>query len=83
MHFLLRGALKAPPTTDMVKSDNGLIKFNVKVINEGLRLAPVAFTGRTCTKEWQIPGDSFVVPKGTRVIIPIVSLIFLINSKDA
>jgi len=47
-----------------------------QVINEGLRLAPVAFTGRTCTKEWQIPGDSFVVPKGTRVIIPIAGLHF-------
>ena len=55
--------------------DAGNVVF-LSLSNEGLRLAPVAFTGRTCTKEWQIPDDDFVVPKGTRVIIPIVSLIF-------
>merc|ERR1719450_2017394 len=43
-------------------------------MNEGLRIGPLPMTGRTCTKAWQIPGDSFVVPKGTRVLVPIVGL---------
>jgi len=45
-----------------------------QVMNEGQRLGPFSMTGRTCTKDWQIPGDSFVVPKGTRVLVPIIGL---------
>jgi len=45
-----------------------------QVMNEGMRIGPLPMTGRTCTKDWQIPGDSFVVPKGTRVLVPIVGL---------
>ena len=37
-------------------------------------------TGRVCTKDWKVPGDDFVIPKGTRVIIPIVSILqFLLS----
>jgi len=50
------------------------MKYLDQVVNEGQRLAPFAMTARTCTKEWKIPGDSFVVPKNTRVIIPIGGL---------
>ena len=42
-------------------------------MNEGQRLACLAMTARTCTKDWKIPGESFIIPKNTRVIIPIVS----------
>jgi len=45
-----------------------------KVVNEGQRLGAQPYTGRTCTKDWKIPGDSFVVPKGTRVLVPIIAL---------
>ena len=50
------------------------MKYLDQVVNEGQRLGPFAMTARTCTKDWKIPGDSFVVPKGTRVIIPIAGL---------
>ena len=46
----------------------------LKVLLEGQRLGPLPFTARECTKDWQVPGDSFVIPKNTRVIIPIVSI---------
>jgi len=45
-----------------------------QVVNEGCRLAPLGMTGRICTKDWPVPGDSFVIPKRTRVIIPIIGL---------
>ena len=39
-----------------------------------IAIAPIlGMTGRICTKDWPVPGDSFVIPKRTRVIIPIVS----------
>ena len=37
----------------------------------------LGMTGRICTKDWPVPGDSFVIPKFTRVIIPIVSLLVI------
>ena len=33
----------------------------------------LAYTVRYCTKEYKIPGSDFVIPKGTKVFIPIVS----------
>jgi len=47
-----------------------------QVITEGQRLSPLGMTGRVCTKDWKVPGDDFVIPKGTRVIIPISALHF-------
>ena len=46
-----------------------------QVLNEGNRLGSVSSTARMCTKDYPIPGDSFVIPKNTRVIIPCVSQI--------
>jgi len=45
-----------------------------QVLSEGLRLGCIPFTARMCTKPWKIPGDNFVIPKGTKVLIPIVGL---------
>jgi cytochrome P450 len=36
------------------------------------RMAAFPFIARSCTKDYQIPGTSFVVPKGTPVFIPIL-----------
>ena len=47
-----------------------------KVLQEGQRLGPMPFSARMCTNDWQVPGDSFIIPKNTRVIIPIVSVEF-------
>ena len=61
--------------TDGEEIDQGDVtnmKYLDQVVNEGQRLAPFGMTGRLCTKDWKIPGESFVVPKWTRVIIPIV-----------
>ena len=57
---------------EITQDDINNMKYLEQVLLEGQRLAPLPNSGRTCTKDWQIPGDSFVVPKGTRVIIPIV-----------
>jgi len=46
-----------------------------QVLNEGNRLGGLASTARMCNKDYPIPGDSFVIPKNTRVIIPCVSQI--------
>ena len=42
-------------------------------MNEVLRMIPVPNTFRMCTKDYAVPGTSFTIPKGTKVIIPIVS----------
>ena len=42
-------------------------------MNEVLRMIPVPNTFRLCTKDYAVPGTDFTIPKGTKVIIPIVS----------
>ena len=42
-------------------------------MNEFLRMMPVPNTFRLCTKDYAVPGFDFTIPKGTKVIIPIVS----------
>ena len=42
-------------------------------MNEVLRMIPVPNTFRMCTKDYAVPGTDFTIPKGTKVIIPIVS----------
>ena len=59
---------------DINQEDINSMTYLEQVLLEAQRLGPVPMTGRTCTKDWKIPGDSFVVPKGTRVIIPIVCM---------
>jgi len=50
------------------------MKYLDQVVSEGQRLGCFAFTARLCTQNWQVPGSEFVIPKDTRVIIPIVGL---------
>jgi len=45
-----------------------------QVLSEGLRFGAAPFTARFCTKAWKIPGDSFVVPKAMKVLIPTAAL---------
>merc|ERR1719397_1317754 len=47
-----------------------------QVINEGLRIGPAPFSNRFCTKDWKISGDDLVIPKGTKVYIPIGGLCY-------
>ena len=42
-------------------------------MNEFLRMMPVPNTFRHCTKDYAVPGTDFTIPKGTKIIIPIVS----------
>ena len=42
-------------------------------MNEFLRMMPVPNTFRMCTKDYAVPGTDFTIPKGTKVVIPIVS----------
>merc|ERR1712227_210335 len=56
---------------DIEADDLSGMKYLNQVIHEGQRLGCFPITARTCTKNWKIPGESFVIPKNTRVIIPI------------
>jgi len=47
-----------------------------QVINEGLRRVPFSNTARFCTKDYRIPGTSFTIPKGMKVMIPTAGLHF-------
>jgi len=60
------------------------LKYLDQVFSEAGRLAPIPWTYRACTKEWQLPDHpGVVIPKGMRVLIPIyglhVSLLFIIS----
>jgi len=50
------------------------MKYLDQVLKEGQRLGCFGMTARTCTKNWQIPGETFVIPKNTRVVIPIAGM---------
>ena len=45
-------------------------------------MIPVPNTFRMCTKDYAVPGTDFTIPKGTKVIIPIVSEQLLKFSKS-
>ena len=51
--------------------DVNSLKYLEQVFCETGRASPLAFTGRICTKDWTIPNTDIVIPKGTRVTIPI------------
>ena len=42
------------------------------MVCEGIRMNPVMYTFRECVKPYKVPGSEHTIPKGTRVIIPIV-----------
>ena len=45
----------------------------IQVLSEATRLGCLAYTVRYCSKDYKIPDSDFVIPKGTKVFIPIVS----------
>lgn len=45
-----------------------------QVLSEGFRLGCFSASSRNCTKDWKIPGESFVIRKDMKVLIPIVGL---------
>ena len=59
-------------------SDLELDNSDFQCVCEGQRLGPFGMTARKCNKKWPVPGSDFVIPSGTRVIIPIVSQKFFI-----
>ena len=61
------------PGEDINQNEVNDMKYLDQVICEGQRLGCFAYTARMCNKDWQVPGDRFVIPKDTRVYIPIVS----------
>jgi len=46
------------------------------VISEVLRLVTAPASFRMCTKDWPLPDTDVVIPKGMRVVIPIIGLHF-------
>jgi len=51
------------------------LKYMDQVFSEAGRMAPVPWTYRACTKEWSFPDrPDLVIPKNTRIIIPIYGL---------
>nr|XP_018906494.1 PREDICTED: cytochrome P450 9e2-like isoform X1 [Bemisia tabaci] len=51
------------------------LKYTHTVIKECLRLyTPMSVLQRVCTRDYLLPGSSVVIPKGTKVIIPIYSI---------
>ena len=44
------------------------------VIQESVRYVNVAATFRRCTKPWKIPDTDIIIPVGTDIVIPIMSL---------
>jgi len=59
---------------DLTQDDITGMAYLDQVLNEGNRLGSVSSTARMCTKDYPIPGDSFVIPKNTRVIILSIGL---------
>jgi len=62
------------PGEEISQEDINNMKYLDQVICEGQRLGCFAFTARLCTRDWQVPGERFVIPKDTQVYIPIVGL---------
>jgi len=51
------------------------LKYMDQIFSETGRMAPVAWTYRSCTKEWSLPDHpGVVIPIGMRVMIPIIGL---------
>ena len=51
-----------------------LKQYLFQVLSEGFRLGCFSASSRNCTKDWKIPGESFVIRKDMKVLIPIVSM---------
>ena len=50
------------------------LKYLECCFNEAGRFSPFPNTTRCCTKDWTIPGTNITIPKGTRVMIPIIGV---------
>ena len=57
-------------------NDDDIAKLNYveMVIQESVRYVNVAATFRRCTKPWKIPNTDIIIPVGTDIVIPIMSL---------
>ena len=57
-------------------NDDDIAKLNYveMVIQESVRYVNVAATFRRCTKPWKIPDTDIIIPVGTDIVIPIMSL---------
>ena len=53
-----------------------VISSTYQVISEGLRYMVLPNTSRYCTKAYKIPDSDFTIPKGMKVMIPTVRLVF-------
>jgi len=59
---------------ELTQEDITSMTYLEQVLLEGERLSPIPNTGRLCTKDWPVPGDTHVIRKTDRVLIPIIGL---------
>jgi len=59
---------------DIPNEDIEKMSYIDQILDETLRMGTAPFTARICTKEWKFPGEDLVIPKGKKVIIPIMGL---------
>lgn len=59
---------------DLSADDLTNMPYLEQVLSEATRLACLAYTVRYCSKDYKIPDSDFVIPKGTKVFIPIAGL---------
>uniref|UniRef100_V5GTA8 Putative cytochrome P450 6a14 n=1 Tax=Anoplophora glabripennis TaxID=217634 RepID=V5GTA8_ANOGL len=79
MHPEIQDKVRDEIRTVLAKHDNQMtydslneLKYMGQVIDETLRkYAPLSFLTRECVEDYKVPGEDFVVEKGTRVLIPV------------
>jgi len=59
---------------DLSADDITNMTYLDQVLNEAQRMGCFSNTLRICSKDYKIPDSDFVIPKGTKVVIPIIGL---------
>ena len=54
--------------------DINKLKYLDMVFAETLRFTPMPYSARLCTKDWTVPGTDVVIPKNTRVFMPVAAI---------
>ena len=68
---------------NLTPDDVSELKYLEQVYSEALRMGPVSYTYRLCTKDWPLPGyPGVVIPKGMRVRMSIAGPAVSNEKKD-
>jgi len=59
---------------EVTEEDTRNLQYLDQVISETMRMCPVFHTFRECGSPYKVPGTDYVIPSGTRVVIPISGL---------